>query len=623
MAIIPHTESFTGRTRGGGEKELPAGMLGAQFYLPDNESRARLQGYLDAEQLLDVDKHAELYRKEYPQNKPPEKWVPVDFAGMLSRLMRQYTFGQEFDVTATVSGTDSEVRRITKHNSLFLRFRQATETLPGLGDAVFKVEVEDIGVSGEERPQAIIRYIRPHHYFPKLDPLDSERVEEVTLAWVFTLSGAEGANPESMAVLREVHTVGQIDYHVNRWDGTDLGDELPVSSHFPDLEGHSTGLDAIAVVHVGYQTRAGSHFGTSEFGRLRRLILALENRLSQEDEVLDKHARPKLIVGPGVLDEQAKANLADFDVIEVEPDILEKAVKPEYLTWDMQVGAIQHEIEKLEEYLFITSETSPASFGLERDGSQVESARALRFKAHRTINKVEDVRAEWQPAIETIYKLAQELENTALEEDSKSSYEVSPVLVDFGSAIVEDQDAEVQNAVMLKTAKLISRKRAVRDLYNLTEAEADAEGQEILQDEVDEAAVAATPATPAPSEFRAPGEQGAVAAAAAAAPGAEPAAVETPPADLTGEPGLGIAEDIQKTLLNGAQVTALVAVVTQVATGVLPRDSGLQIIQTAFGLDAAKAEEIMGQAGLQPPPDAVADEAREEAPEDVEPAASV
>lgn len=618
MAIIPHTEDFTGRTAGGGESDVTAGTLAAQFYVPDTASRERIQGYLDAEDLLDVEKHESLYRKEYPRDKIPEKWVPVDFAGMLSRLMRQYTFGQEFDVSATLSGTDTEVRRITKANSLFLKLRQATETLPGLGDAVFKVELEDVKVSGETQPQATIRYIKPHHYFPKLDPLDHERVEEVTLAWVFALSGEENTSQRG-AVLREVHTPGQIDYHVNRWDGKELGASLPLATHFSDLKAHATGLDTIAVVHVGYQTRAGHHFGTSEFRRIRRLILALENRLSQEDEVLDKHARPKLIVGPGVLDEQAKTNLADFDVIEVEPDILEKAVKPEYLTWDMQVGGIQHELEKLEEYLFITSETSPASFGLERDGSQVESARALRFKAHRTINKVEDVRAEWLPAIETMYRLAQELEVAALEEDNQDTYEVSPVLVDFGSAIVEDQSQEVEDYTMLKTAGLVSRKRGVRDLFNLTESEAEAEGLEILQDQVDEAAVSATPATPAPAEFRAPGDVTGVAAPAAVPAGAEPAA----PVDLTEEPGLGIAEDIQKTLLNGAQVTALVAVVTSVAEGTLPRDSGLQIIQTAFGLDEARAAEIMGQAGLQPTPKQVADAAKEEAPEDVEPAAEV
>ncbi len=530
MAHIPHTEQFTGREPGQGESVLPAGILGAQFYLPDDAARVRLDGYVQAEKLLDVDEHAALYRAEYPQNRPPEKWVPVDFAGMLSRLMRQYTFGQEFKVSATVSGTDAAVHRITTRNSLFLKFRQATETLPGLGDAVFKVALEDVMVSGETRPQAVVRYIKPHYYFPKLDPLDHERVEEVTLAWVFPLQGkAESAKPTSKGsqgntptggttvtaglpvdqntgVLREIHTPGGVEYKANRWDGTKLGESLPMATHFPDLEDFDTGLDTIPVVHVGYQTRAGHHFGTSEFKRIRRLILALENRLSQEDEVLDKHARPKLIVGPGVLDEEAKTNLADFDVIEVEPDILEKAVKPEYLTWDMQMGAIQHEIEKLEEYLFITSETSPASFGLERDGSQVESARALRFKAHRTINKVEDVRAEWEPAIQTIYRLAQELEVAALEEDgSEDVYEVSPVLVDFGSAIVEDQKSEVENYSLLKTAKLVSRKRAVGDLFNLTRDEADAEVAEILQDEVDEAAVSATPATPAPAEFRAPG----------------------------------------------------------------------------------------------------------------------
>jgi hypothetical protein len=107
------------------------------------------------------------------------------------------------------------------------------------------------------------------------------------------------------------------------------------------------------------------------------------------------------------------------------------------------------------------------------------------------------------------------------------------------------------------------------------------------------------------------------------APAAEPAAAAEP-TDLTGAPGLGIAPDIQKTLLNGAQVSAMVAVVTQVSTGVLPRDAGLQILQAAFGLSEEEAEDIMASAGLEPPPDEVAAGAQAGAEDEgVEPASAV
>ena len=49
--------------------------------------------------------------------------------------------------------------------------------------------------------------------------------------------------------------------------------------------------------------------------------------------------------------------------------------------------------------------------------------------------------------------------------------------------------------------------------------------------------------------------------------------------------------------LNGAQVTSMVDVVTKVANGELPRDSGVSIIMTAFNLSKEEAEQILGDAG--------------------------
>ena len=84
-------------------------------------------------------------------------------------------------------------------------------------------------------------------------------------------------------------------------------------------------------------------------------------------------------------------------------------------------------------------------------------------------------------------------------------------------------------------------------------------------------------------------------------PGTEPAPTATPP----GDPGLGVASDIQSTLLNGAQVTSMIAIVTSVAERTLPRDSGLRILETAFGISAKEAAELMATAGtsFSPPGD--------------------
>jgi hypothetical protein len=621
-------DPFVGRTPGQGERANPF-TVGQSYYARDMHDKDRIVAYLRWSALMDVDTHYEDFSSLGAEVSPPprEFWIPVDFFGMLSRLMRHYTFGPLFSVRGKPGAdNDDAVRRISRTNHIDTLFSQAAEQVTTLGDTVFRVDIEDIEDEASDSdaliPQAQIKSVNPANFFPELDPLDSTRMTQATLAWVFDSSeeyqGEQGLRSPRV-VLLEIHTPGSVKYELWEWDGTKVGKQLSVSSRFTELEDGETGIDEIPIVHVGNSTRAGEFWGISEFRRVERIVLALENRLSQEDEVLDKHARPKLIVGPGILDNRGRSSLADFDVIEIEPSILEKAVKPEYLTWNMQISAIQHEVEKLEEYLFITTETSPASFGLERDGSQVESARALRFKAHRTVNKVNDLRQSFDIGIRDLFRISQKMENAALREDGAAEYQRGAISIHWPDPIIEDQEAEVMQYVAQKGAGLVSTKRALADLHNLTNTEADAEVQEILQDKVDDAASqgSAEPVLPLLELPEAPSTSGPTLTPL-------PPETEAPPPDLTQEDGLGVAEDIQKTLLNGAQVSSMVNIVTQVAAHELPRDAGLQIIQVAFGVSQQEAEEIMGEAGLdEPKPDEALPEERGKVPLGREPSKTV
>ncbi len=605
-SMVPRTQVFTGRTPGQGEVDI-TNALGRAFYAPDAENAKRVARYIEAERTLDPNTHLEAYHKQRPGSVEPETdqfWIPLDFLGMFGRLMRDYTIGEEFRITATPDGVDlssgviaeaqANVDRIVKNTKLEQILKQTAEALPTFGDAVLRLDIDTI----DKTPQAVLRYIKPTHYFPQLNPLDQTRVDEVTLAWLFpAVSGAVTTRTrDDMVVLREMHSPGNIGYKLNQWDGKELGKELVVTSMFPDLEDRETGIDEIPIIHIGFQTKAGQHFGESEALRVAPLVYSLENRLTQEDEVLEKHARPKLIVGPGILDEDGRANLRDFDVIEVTPDIFEKAVRPEYLTWNSQLQGVGHEIEKLEEYIFMITETSPASFGLERDGSQVESARALRFKSHRTVSKVNDIRGGLRDDIDDIMRIAQKLELAALRAEDGAGYTRTEVVTKFGDPIVEDQTQEVEDMVARKNAGLVSRRRAVMDLDDLTPAQTEAETREILQDMVDESAAMTATFAGSPANVDTAGADPAVADALTPA-GEEPAA----PVDVSGDEGVGLQEGVQATLLNGAQITAMVGLVTAVASGSLPRESGSEILQTGFGLSSEEANQILGPESFTPP----------------------
>lgn len=54
---------------------------------------------------------------------------------------------------------------------------------------------------------------------------------------------------------------------------------------------------------------------------------------------------------------------------------------------------------------------------------------------------------------------------------------------------------------------------------------------------------------------------------------------------------------VQQVSLNGAQISSMVAIVQQVASGMLPRESAVEMLTSAFPFDRAKAESVLGEAG--------------------------
>jgi len=80
-----------------------------------------------------------------------------------------------------------------------------------------------------------------------------------------------------------------------------------------------------------------------------------------------------------------------------------------------------------------------------------------------------------------------------------------------------------------------------------------------------------------------------------------PEQIAEPEADTAQEESdiAGVGEDVPvaAVTLNGAQVSSLLSIIEQVVSGQLPRGSAIEIIQTAFNVDRARADSIMGTVG--------------------------
>ena len=69
------------------------------------------------------------------------------------------------------------------------------------------------------------------------------------------------------------------------------------------------------------------------------------------------------------------------------------------------------------------------------------------------------------------------------------------------------------------------------------------------------------------------------------------------PADAPSVDAPVVIEDVAKAAYNGAQLASMSAIVADVATGQLPRASGVAMLELGFQLTTAEAERIMGEAG--------------------------
>jgi SPP1 gp7 family putative phage head morphogenesis protein len=92
--------------------------------------------------------------------------------------------------------------------------------------------------------------------------------------------------------------------------------------------------------------------------------------------------------------------------------------------------------------------------------------------------------------------------------------------------------------------------------------------------------------------------------AADADPEAAPSPSSSSPVAAGLDQAVGSEQVVQTTeaaVLNGAQITAALSIVTQVVAGQLPRDSGVGMLQALFNLTPEVAEQIMGSAGTAAP----------------------
>ena len=226
-----------------------------------------------------------------------------------------------------------------------------------------------------------------------------------------------------------------------------------------------TGINSNLITHWPNYIMFGI-YGMSDNGMIENLQNALNNRETQLNDVLDKHADPPMYGPSDFLD--ANGNLTMSGGGGRYFPVNGESKPPGYMEWGGHLEDCQKEIFRLYKAILDNTETSQSLTG--EDSGGISSGRALMYKLIRSLCMAARKREYADQAIIDLIDTAQKMkivwidgngwdkaEQLTEEEGEKLDAMVIPIIIGYTSAIPVDDDALVRNVTTLVKDKVISK----------------------------------------------------------------------------------------------------------------------------------------------------------------------
>ncbi len=446
---------------------------------PDAAAALRLSLY-NYYELLFLGQHYDAFNLriasgEYSKAYSKLRYVMANFAGLVSKVVADMLFSEQVTIKAP-DGDQEFIEGLWHDNDLDIQCYESALSNSYEGDALFKLRVGKRHPNDEEN-SVIIEDITPKIYFPVTDPFNTraEPLQQV-LAWVFKKG-------EKRYLRKEIHEPGIIRNEVYEMEGitvkTQVGlDILGIPGLLPVED---TGIDDSLLVHIPNWKVGNRSFGISDYYDLDTLFYAINNRMTKVDSILDKHSDPILLVPTGILDEKGNVDKKKIGVIEIKEG---ENNKPEYVVWDASLENAFKAIEKDVELLMMVAEISPDVFGMGQ--GQADSGRALKYKLLRTIAKVARKKLYYYRGLQKVLYVAQKLAKeygVKIEGKALAGEPVKPDLR-FADGLPIDESEQVINETAAIDAGITSTKDAIMRVYNVDEATAKKQVEEINKEKM-------------------------------------------------------------------------------------------------------------------------------------------
>jgi len=430
--------------------------------------KLRIADYIFFRQLFDGDHYNAFKLKvsdgEYNEAYSRLRYVYVNFAGMISRIVADMLFGEPVRPKMPDDTGQAWVEEWWKENNLNILLYESALTNSAEGDAALKLRVGPRR-SVDDQSTVILEPVPPGIYYPDTDGFNVSAEPEVkVLAWAFEFDG-------KTYLRREIHQYGLIINRVNSLDGEEIGAEQDIGEFFPGVEPVvNTQIDRHIVTHIPNWKTNDRWNGYSDYHDLDSLFFSINNRMSKIDNVLDKHTDPILMVPEGVIDPKTGKARKDMRVIEIGDG---EDGKPEYIVWDASLENAFKEIEKLVEFMEMVGEFSPDILGLGKGKS--DSGRALKFKLMRTIAKVARKKLYYDKSIKESIYTAQLLSKAHNATVGGKVYKGTPVMPEliWQDGLPADDVEQMEVETKGVDAGLSSQRASIMKIHQVDEAAAD------------------------------------------------------------------------------------------------------------------------------------------------------
>jgi hypothetical protein len=322
-----------------------------------------------------------------------------------------------------------------------------------------------LAVDGQVR----VDTVKPDVYFPVYNDNNVKApVKEHVLAYRQTIDERE-------YLVVETYRVGEIETKVYEFKQNTIGGEYNPKDilGIEPIVKTNLGEGYSLIHHIKNWGMSGKFWGISDYEDLVDLFFAINNRLSRNEHILDKHGDPILAVPQGVLDGNGNVSRQGLGMIELPRHPMNgETSKPEYIVWDSKLESSFAQIDVLEEQLFKAAQVSPTLFGLTKYGV-AESGRALKYKLLRTLSLKHRKQMYWDNGIKSLIESAIEFaRNNRLTADGIAPAETEVPTLYWQDGIIMDE-LEILEAEKAKLDyELTTKEDAISNVDGITSNEA-------------------------------------------------------------------------------------------------------------------------------------------------------